>query len=155
MEEEKLNAMPIGLLSNLGCVERLYSVNNKSTTIKEKTMKYLFLIYIDEKQLEGLPKSELDALMEETLAYNEMLQQSGHFISTAGLKPAQTATTLRTRKGKVSITDGPFAETKEVLGGFYVIEARDLNEAIQLASKSPSLRAGSVEVRPVDELIQS
>jgi hypothetical protein len=84
-----------------------------------------------------------------------MLQQSGHLINAAGLKPAQMATTLRMQKGKLSITDGPFAETKEVLGGFYVIEARDLNEAIQLASKSPSLRIGSLEVRPVDELIQS
>lgn len=117
-------------------------------------MKYLCLIYIDEKKLEAIPKSELDTLMEETSAYNEMLQQSGHLISTAGLKPVQTATTLRMQKGKVSITDGPFAETKEVLGGFYMIEARDLNEAIQLASQSPSLRAGSVEVRPIDELIQ-
>jgi hypothetical protein len=118
-------------------------------------MKYLCLIYIDEKMLDALPKSELDALLDETSAYNDMLQQGGHFISTAGLKPAQTATTVRMRKGKLSITDGPFAETKEVLGGFYVIDARDLNEAIQLASKSPSLAIGSVEVRPIDELIQS
>jgi hypothetical protein len=113
------------------------------------------LIYIDEKQLESLPQNELDTLMEETSAYNEMLQQRGHLISAAGLKPVQMATTVRMQKGKVSVTDGPFAETKEVLGGFYVIEARDLNEAIQLASQSPSLRAGSVEVRPIDELIQS
>ena len=118
-------------------------------------MKYLWLIYIDEKKLEALPKSELDAVMEETSAYNDMLQQSGHFISTAGLKSVQTATTLRLRKGKLSVTDGPFAETKEVLGGFCIIEARDLNEAIQLASKWPSLRISSVEVRPIDELIQS
>jgi hypothetical protein len=116
-------------------------------------MKYLCLIYLDEKELEAVPKSEMDTLMEETSVYNDMLQQSGHFISAAGLKPAQTATTLRLRKGKLSTTDGPFTETKEVLGGFYVIEARDLNEAIQLASKSPSLRFGSVEVRPIDELI--
>lgn len=118
-------------------------------------MNYLCLIYIDEKQLESLPQNELDTLMEETSAYNELLQQRGHLISTAGLKPVQTATTLRLRQGKVSMTDGPFAETKEVLGGFYLIEARDLNEAIQLASQSPSLRIGSVEVRPIDELIQS
>jgi hypothetical protein len=117
-------------------------------------MKYLCLIYIDEKKVEAIPKSEMDTLMDETSAYNEMLQQSGHLINAAGLQPVQTTTTLRMRKGKLSITDGPFAETKEVLGGFYVIEARDLNEAIQLASKSPSLRLGSVEVRPIDELIQ-
>jgi hypothetical protein len=117
-------------------------------------MKYLCLIYIDEKKLDALPKSEMDALMEETVAYNEALQKSGHFISTAGLQPVQTATTVRLRNGKTSVTDGPFAETKEVLGGFYVIEARDLNEAIQVASRSPSLQVGSVEVRPIDELIQ-
>jgi len=117
-------------------------------------MKYLCLVYIEEKKADALPKSEMDALMDETEAYNEALQKSGHFISAAGLQPVHTATTLRMRKGKLSITDGPFAETKEVLGGFYVIEARDLNQAIQLASKSPSLRIGSVEVRPIDELIQ-
>jgi hypothetical protein len=116
-------------------------------------MKYLFLIYIDEKKMETLPKSELDGIMEETSAYNEILQQSGHFISAAGLQPVQTSTTLRLRRGKLSVTDGPFIETKEVLGGFYVVEARDLNLAIQLAAKSPSLRIGSVEVRPIDELI--
>jgi hypothetical protein len=117
-------------------------------------MKYLCLVYIEEKKADAMLKSEMDALMEETGAYNEALQQSGRFISAAGLQPVQTATTVRMRNGKLSITDGPFAETKEVLGGFYVIEARDLNEAIQLASKSPSLRIGSVEVRPIDELIQ-
>lgn len=117
-------------------------------------MKYLCLVYIEEKKADVMPKSEMDALMDETGAYNESLQRSGHFISAAGLQPVQTATTVRMRNGKVSITDGPFAETKEVLGGFYVIEARDLNEAIQLASKSPSLHIGSVEVRPIEELIQ-
>jgi hypothetical protein len=117
-------------------------------------MKYLYLIYIEEKKVDAMPKSEMDALMEETGAYNEALQKRGHFISTAGLQPVQTATTIRIRNDKASITDGPFAETKEVLGGFYVIEARDLNEAIRWASKSPSLRLGSVEVRPIDELIQ-
>jgi hypothetical protein len=116
-------------------------------------MKYVCLIYIDEKKLDAMPKSEMDALMEETSAYNEALQKSGHFVSAAGLQPIQTATTVRMRNGRASLTDGPFAETKEVLGGFYVIEARDLNAAIQVASRSPSLRIGSVEVRPIDELI--
>jgi hypothetical protein len=120
----------------------------------EESMKYLCLIYVDEKKADAMLKSEMDALIEETGAYNEALQKSGHFISAAGLQPVQTATTVRMRNGKLSVTDGPFAETKEVLGGFYVIEARDLNEAIQAASKSPSLRLGSVEVRPIEELIQ-
>ena len=117
-------------------------------------MKYVCLVYLEEKQVDTLLKSEMDALMDETGAYHEALQKRGHFISAGGLQPVQTATTVRMRNGKLSIADGPFAETKEVLGGFYVIEARDLNEAIQLASKSPSLRIGSVEVRPIDELIQ-
>ena len=117
-------------------------------------MKYLCLVYIEENKADAMLKSEMDALMDETGAYNEALQKSGHFISAAGLQPVHAATTLRVRNGKLSITDGPFAETKEVLGGFYVIEARDLNEAIRWASKSPSLRIGSVEVRPIDELIQ-
>jgi hypothetical protein len=116
-------------------------------------MKYLCLVYIEEKQADALLKSEMDGLMDETGAYHEALQKSGHFISGAGLQPVHTATTLRVRKGKLSVMDGPFAETKEVLGGFYLIEARDLNEAIHWASKSPSLRIGSVEVRPIDELI--
>jgi hypothetical protein len=117
-------------------------------------MKYVCLVYIEEKQVEAMLRSEMDALVDETGAYNEALQTSGHFISAAGLQPVPTATTVRVRNGKLSVTDGPFAETKEVLGGFYVIEARDLNEAIQVASKSPSLRMGSVEVRPIDEFIQ-
>jgi hypothetical protein len=117
-------------------------------------MKYLCLVYIEEKKADAMLKSEMDALMDETGAYNGALQKSGHLISAVGLQPVHTATTLRMRKGKPSITDGPFAETKEALGGFYVIEARDLNEAIQVASRSPSLRIGSVEVRPIDELIQ-
>jgi hypothetical protein len=117
-------------------------------------MKYLCLIYIDEKKLDAMPKGEIDALIEETSAYNEALQKSGHFISMVRLQPVRAATTVRMRTGRASVTDGPFAETKEVLGGFYVIEVRDLNEAIQVASKSPSLRIGSVEVRPIDELIQ-
>ena len=117
-------------------------------------MKYLCLIYIDEKKLDAMPKGEVDALIEETSGYNEALQKSGHFISMVRLQPVRAATTVRMRTSRASVTDVPFAETKEVLGGFYVIEARDLNEAIQVASKSPSLHIGSVEVRPVDELIQ-
>ena len=117
-------------------------------------MKYLCLVYIDEKYAQAMTRSEMDALMAETFSYNEALQSSGRFISAANLHPAETATTISIHKGKATIIDGPFAETKEALGGFYLIEARDLNEAIQVASRSPSLRIGSVEVRPVEELIQ-
>src|SRR5512144_1241832 len=83
------------------------------------------------------------------LAYDEQIRASGHCIASEALQSVQTATTVRIRNGKVSVTDGPFAETKEQLAGFYMIEARDLNEAIQLASKIPPARVGCVEVRPI------
>jgi hypothetical protein len=118
-------------------------------------MKYLCLVYIEEKQLDALPKSELDALIDESLDYDEALRKSGHYRGSDALQPVQTATTVRVRDGKVSTTDGPFAETKEQLGGFILIEARDLNDAIRVASKIPPARLGSIEVRPIMELTHS
>jgi hypothetical protein len=91
-------------------------------------------------------------LRSETPAYVEALRKSGHLIVTHALQSVQTASTVRVRSGKQSVTDGPFAETKEQLGGFFLIDARDLNEAIQLAAKIPPARVGSIEVRPVREL---
>jgi hypothetical protein len=114
-------------------------------------MKYLCLAYEEEKTLGALSRSEWDALRSETLAYVDALRKSGHLLVTHALQSVQTATTLRVRHGRLSMTDGPFAETKETLGGFFLIEARDLNEAIQLASKWPSARLGSIEVRPIEE----
>ncbi len=115
-------------------------------------MKYLCLVYLEEKKLDALSKSEFDALVAESLAYDEVLRKSGHFVAAHALQSVQTATTIRTRNGKLSMTDGPFAETKEQLGGFILIEARDLNDAIQVASKIPPGRLGSIEVRPIMEL---
>ena|SRR5215468_8992889 len=115
-------------------------------------MKYLCMIYLEEKRLDSLTKSESATLDRESLAYDEELRKSGHFIVAQALQPVRTAATVRTRNGKVSTTDGPFAETKEQLGGFILIEARDLNEAIQLASRIPVGRLGAVEVRPIKEL---
>jgi hypothetical protein len=117
-------------------------------------MKYLCLVYIEEKNLDALSKSERDALIDESLAYDEELRKSGHFIVAQALQPVQTARTLRVRNGKLFTTDGPFAETKEQLGGFVFINARDLNDAIQAASKIPPARPGSIEVRPIMELEQ-
>jgi hypothetical protein len=117
-------------------------------------VKYLVLIYVEEKKLDAMSKSEWDAVAGEALAYDEKLRERGHFIVAHGLQPVQTATIVRVRNGKLSTTDGPFAETKEQLGRFYVIEARDLNEAIQVASKHPGARLGTVEVRPIRELSQ-
>ena len=105
-------------------------------------MKYLCLVYLDEKRLEELPD-------EDCVEYDASIRKSGHCIASEALQSVQTATTVRVRNGKMSITDGPFAETKEQLGGFYMIEARDLNEAIQIASKIPPARVGSIEVRPI------
>lgn len=114
-------------------------------------MKYLCLAYEAEATFNDMPPHEWDALRQETLAYVDALKNSGHLLATNALQSASTATTLRVRNGKLSMTDGPFAETKEQLGGFFLIEARDLNEAIDLASKWPSARYGQIEVRPVEE----
>ena len=114
-------------------------------------MKYLCLIYLEEEKLDAMPKSEFDALAREHLALDEELQKSGHFIVAEALQSVQTATTVRVRNGRLSTTDGPFAETKEQLGGFFLINARDLNEAHQVASRMPSARIGSIEVRPIGD----
>src|ERR1043165_103382 len=111
--------------------------------------KALCLIYDDEKKLAGMSKSESDAFMAEYGAYTASVKSSGHYLGGEALQPVQTATTIRSRNGKVSTTDGPFAETKEQLGGFYLIDAKDLNDAIQVAGKIPSAKTGSIEVRPV------
>lgn len=115
-------------------------------------MKYLCLVYCDEKVMNSMSEAEWAALNRECIDCRDGMLASGHFLDGAPLESVQTATTLRMRNGKLSITDGPFAETKEQLAGFYMIEARDLNEAIQVASKIPPTRYGSVEVRPVRDL---
>jgi hypothetical protein len=115
-------------------------------------MKYLCLVFYDENKRNALPERESQTLMEEALDYDDVLRKGGHFIVAHPLESIQAATTIRVRNGKVTITDGPFAETNEQIGGFVMIEARDLNEAIQLASKIPPARLGGVEVRPIVEM---
>ncbi len=112
-------------------------------------MKYLCLIYGDEKLWEAMSKAEADAEMAEYMEFTDGIRAAGQYVAGEALQPVATATTVRIRDGKVTTTDGPFAETKEQLGGFYLVEARDLNEAIQIAAKIPSVRIGSVEVRPI------
>jgi hypothetical protein len=112
-------------------------------------MKYLLFCCHEEEKFDSMTKGEGDALMNETLAYCEKLKRSGHLIIAEPLEPIQMAVTVRARNGNVSITDGPFAETKEQIGGFFLIEARDINQAVQITSKFPSVRLGSMEVRPV------
>ena len=114
-------------------------------------MKYLCLIYDEEKKLDAMPANERDAFMGEYFSFTEGIRANGKYVVGEALQPVSTATTVRVRNGRVSTTDGPFAETKEQLGGFYLIEARDLNDAIQVAAKIPSARIGSIEVRPIME----
>jgi hypothetical protein len=112
-------------------------------------MKYLCLVYCEEEKLHTLPESPRDA---ECIAYDDKLNQSGQRVAAQALESVQTATTVRVRNGKVAITDGPFAETKEQLVGFYLIDVRDLNEALRVAANIPPARVGSVEVRPIRQL---
>jgi len=114
-------------------------------------MRYLCLIYDEEKKLGAMSKGESDAFMGEYFAFTEDIKKSGHYVGGNALQPANTATSVRVRGGKMSTTDGPFAETKEQLGGYYLIEAKDLNDALQVASKIPSAKLGTVEVRPIQE----
>jgi len=118
-------------------------------------MKYLCLVFFDEKKHEALSEQELQELTDEALEYDEVLRRGGHFITANALQPVHAASTVRVRNGKVLVTDGPFAETNEQIGGFIVIEANDLNEAIQLASGIPPIRLGGIEVRPIMEITHS
>lgn len=108
-------------------------------------MKYLCLVYLDDAQWSAVPDAEC-------AQYGKGLRDSGHWVAGQALQPRHTATTVRVRNGQLAVTDGPFAETKEQLAGFYMIDARDLNEAIALAARIPPARTGSIEVRPVREL---
>ena len=115
-------------------------------------MRYLCLIYEDERLWEKASKAEQEKVFEEYVAFSADIQKSGHHIASDPLHPTSTATTVRVRNGKISTTDGPFAETKEQLGGYYLIDAKDLNEAIQIAARIPGAKTGSVEVRPILEI---
>ncbi len=114
-------------------------------------MKYLCLIYDNEKEFETMPRDRVEKMMGEYRAFGDGIKKSGHYVGGAQLHPTHTATIVRSRNGKVSTTDGPFAETKEQLGGYYLIEAKDLNDAIQVAARIPSAKSGSIEVRPLVE----
>ena len=118
-------------------------------------MKFLFMIFHDEKTLDALPEPQMQTLVDSALDYMDELRRSGHFIVSNALQRTRTARTVRIEGGKVFTTDGPFAETKEQLGGFFLIEAKDMDEACALASRFPPARVGIVEVRPVQELRHS
>ncbi len=112
-------------------------------------MRYMCLIYGDEKVCEEMPKAEFNAYVGEYAALSRELTESGQLLAGDPLQSAKTGATVRVRDGKTSVTDGPFIETKETLGGYFMIQARDLNEAIQIAARIPGARHGAVEVRPV------
>ena len=114
-------------------------------------MKYLCIAYEEEQQLNKLSEGEWQALREETLNYVDALRKSGRLIVTHALQSATTASMVRIRGGELVVTDGPFAETKEQIGGFFLIEAKDLPEAVHVAAQWPSARIGSIEVRPIEE----
>jgi hypothetical protein len=118
-------------------------------------VKYLCLAYYDEKAFDALSKAEVDALVSQCPAHDEELRGSGHLVLQASLGPVRATAALRPSNGKPSVTDGPFVETKEQVGGFFIIEARDLNEAIRVASKHPAANLGEhvgwgIEVRPIE-----
>ena len=117
-------------------------------------MKYFCLGYIEEKKWDTMSESERNAMMDECFAYDDLLRKNGHFAAGEALQSARNAITLRWQSGKVSTTDGPYAETKEQLGGILVLEATDLNHAVQLMSKHPGVKAGPFEIRPVADLTE-
>ena len=112
-------------------------------------MQYILLIYDPEKTWAAMPKEESQKLYTDYMHYTHDIKKSGHMLAGDPLQPTSTATTVRVREGKVQTTDGPFAETREQLGGYYLIEAKNLDEAIELASRIPSAKIGSIEVRPI------
>ncbi|MBV8897448.1 MAG: YciI family protein [Acidobacteriaceae bacterium] len=115
-------------------------------------MKYVCLGYIEPGKFESMSENERDAMLDECFTYDDLLRKNGHFAGGEALQSADTASTLRWKNGKVSVTDGPYAETKEQLGGILVLEARDLNHAIQLISQHPGVKAGPFEIRPAADL---
>ena len=115
-------------------------------------MKYICLGYMEANKFETMSESERNAFVDGCFAYDDVLRKNGHFAGGEGLQPPSNAVTLRFRDGKVSVTDGPYAETKEQIGGILILEANDLNHAIQLMSKHPGVRAGPFEIRPAADL---
>lgn len=115
-------------------------------------MKFICLGYIDDKKWESLPESDAHAMMDECLSYDDELRANGHFAGGEALQGSSTAKTLSWKNGKVSVTDGPFTETKEVLGGILILEARDMDHAIELMSRHPGVKTGPFEIRPAADL---
>ena len=137
-------AVAAGLIQKVGPQNRFQRSN---------AMKYVCMGFIDEKKFASIPPEEAQRMMEECFAYDDELRRGGHFIGGEALDTVRNAVTLRMKNGEVEVTDGPYAETKESLGGILLLEARDLNHAIALMSKHPGVKMGPFEIRPADETI--
>jgi hypothetical protein len=122
-------------------------------SFRDGTMKYLCLIYLNEDEMDAMPAHEMDALNERHLDFNDGLRKSGHFVEAEALAPGRATAKVRVRKGSIGVTDGPYAESKELVAGFYLIEAVDMEEAIAIASHIPSASLATIEVRPTRQLI--
>jgi hypothetical protein len=118
-------------------------------------MKFMFMIYHDENVLDAMPEKEMQALVDSAIEYADEIRRSGHYVASDALQRTRTARTVRIHAGKASTTAGPFVETKEQLGGFFVIEAKDMDEACAIAARFPPARVGVIEIRPVQELMHS
>ena len=118
-------------------------------------MKFMFTIYHDQSVMDAMPEKEMQALVDSAIEYAEEIRRRGHYVASDALQRTETARTIRVRGGKISTTVGPFAETKEQLGGFFVLEAKDMDEACAIAARFPPARVAVIEVRPVQELKHS
>jgi hypothetical protein len=121
-------------------------------TERRTIVKYMCLGYLDEKKFESMTEAERDAFLDACFAYDEVLRAKGHFLSGEGLESSRTATTVRVKNGKPLVTDGPFIETREQVGGVLILEAKDVNEAIQLISNHPGIAAAGFEIRPIADM---
>src|SRR5258708_7943789 len=141
-------------MSKSSLPRRPVSVRAIFQTLREDGMKYLCLVYQEEKQEANVPRDQIEQAKKDYWAFAEDIKKSGHYIGSNGLQHTDAATTVRMRNGKLSTTDGPYVETKEQLGGYYLINAKDLNDAVQVASRIPGAKHGTVEVRPIMEFNQ-
>jgi hypothetical protein len=137
---------------DFGVLPNRYLMEELARHDSEEVMKYVLLAYADEQQWDAMSSSERDALANACAANDEALRKSGRLLAVEGLQSSRTATTVRVRHGALCVTDGPYAQTKEQLIGLFTVNARDLNEAIQVAATMPQARGGPIEVRPVLEL---
>src|SRR5437588_136753 len=141
-------------MSKASLPERLLGVTGIFQTLVEDAMKYLCLVYQEENQEVNVPRDTIEQAKKDYWAFTEDIKKTGHYVGSHGLQHTDQATTVRVRNGKVSTTDGPYVETKEQLGGYYLIKAKDLNDAVQVASRIPGAKHGTVEVRPIMEFDQ-